>query len=118
MSAAVEYEVGIELDEALAATYLPWLEAHVEQMLALPGFVDAGVWRIDQPAPPAGRVALCVRYRLESGAALDRYLAEFAPAMRADGLARFGTQLSFSRRILRSLPRPLAARGWRTEQGG
>lgn len=111
MSGAVEYEVGIELPASLADSYLPWLASHVAQMLALPGFLDAAVWRIEQPAPPAGRMALCVRYRLESPAALDRYLVEFAPAMRADGLARFGTQVSFSRRVLRGLRQPLAGAG-------
>ena len=105
----VEYEVGIELDDALAATYLPWLETHIGQMLALPGFVDAAVWHVDEPRPPTGRQALCVRYRLVDGEALRRYLAEFAPRMRADGEARFGTQVSFSRRILRPGSRPLAA---------
>jgi hypothetical protein len=105
----VEYEVGIEFDTSIAGTWLPWLEAHIGQMLALPGFLHAEVWRIGDPAPPGGRTALCVRYRLASAAALDRYLAEFAPAMRAEGLQRFATQVSFARRVLHPWPRPLAA---------
>ena len=107
----IEYEVGIELDAAIAAAYLPWLECHIGQMLALPGFVDAAVWRLDDPAPPSGRLALCVRYRLANSRALERYLADIAPAMRAEGLRHFGTQVSFSRRVLKHWPRPLGACG-------
>lgn len=103
----VEYEVDIEVEEAVAADYLPWLAGHVRQMLSLPGFTGATAWRVEEPPAP-GRVALTVRYRLESDAALRHYLEVLAPAMRSEGVARFGDQVRIRRRVLHEWPSLLA----------
>ncbi len=94
------YEVTLRVDAAIAADYRAWLDHHVRQMLALPGFLDARVSRVDEPAPGAGEVVFCCHYRLRDAAALDDYLREHAARMRADGVARFGDRFSASRRVL------------------
>lgn len=86
----IEYEVTLEVDPAIAGEYVHWLRGHVEQMLALPGFVDAAVLRIGDPTPASGWIGLCVRYRLRDEASLAKYLHEHATRMRADAIARFG----------------------------
>jgi hypothetical protein len=72
----------------------------VAELLALPGFLAAEIFRIEEPAPPAGEVALSVRYRLRDRAALDAYLRDHAARLRADGVARFGDRFRASRRVL------------------
>lgn len=94
------YRVELELDQALHAEYLPWLRAHVAEMLALPGFLDARILRRDDPAPPAGHCVFSVDYHLRDRAAWDDYLKLYAPAMRAAGIARFGTRVKASRQLL------------------
>lgn len=42
-----------------------------------------------------------MHYVLRDAAALDAYLHEHAPRMRADGVARFGDRFRASRRVLR-----------------
>jgi len=96
----IVYEVNLLVDEAVAGDYGEWLDEHIAEMLALPGFKSAE-WFEDSEAHPSGR-SWSIRYRLENVAAMDRYLNEFAPAMRADGMARFGSRFSASRRVLRS----------------
>ncbi|WP_454832493.1 DUF4286 family protein [Pseudoxanthomonas wuyuanensis] len=96
----VIYEVSLEIDLALRDEYRPWLEQHVRQMLALPGFLGAEIQELSEPPPPPGRWCYCVPYRLRDHAALDAYLGEHAARMRADGIARFGDRFSASRRIL------------------
>ena len=96
MSAAgcpVIYEVNIDLEATIRADYLAWLDAHVVEICAL-------VLEVTDPPPAPGRASLCVQYRLTGPDALGRYLAEHAPRLRAEGVERFGTRFSASRRVL------------------
>ena len=94
----------LEIDAAVAADYRIWLDAHVARILALPGFTGARIFEVlEQPQPPAGRIALCVQYALRSRDDFDAYLREHAPHMRAEGVARFGDRFRASRRILAGL---------------
>ena len=96
----VVYEVNIDLEVDVRSEYLAWLDAHVAEICALPGFLGAQVLEVTDPPPAPGRASLCVQYRLTGPDALGRYLAEHAPRLRAEGAARFGTRFSASRRVL------------------
>ncbi|QNP39620.1 DUF4286 family protein [Lysobacter solisilvae (ex Woo and Kim 2020)] len=102
--AGVVYEVNLDLEVAVRAEYLGWLAAHVAEICALPGFIDARILEVTDPAPAPGRASLCVQYRLTGPEALGVYLAEHAPRLRAEGAARFGTRFTASRRVLALLP--------------
>lgn len=97
----VVYEVTLLVDAAMAAPYRTWLQAHVAEMLTLPGFTGAELLQLCEPLDP-GTVGWVVAYRLRDRAALDTYLAEHAPRMRADGVSRFGEHFRASRRILQA----------------
>ncbi len=99
----VGYEVTLVVQQGIAGEYEAWLRAHVAQMLVLPGFLDATVSRVLDPAPAPGEVAYCCLYTLRDRAALDDYLRVHAAAMRADGVARFGDRFRASRRVLERL---------------
>ena len=99
------YEVSLDVDAAVAAEFLLWLRAHIGEICALPGFLGADLHEVDEPAPAPGRLALCVRYRLRDAAALESYLRDHAPRMRAEGLARFEGRFGASRRVMRVLSR-------------
>lgn len=103
MDTRVVYEVNLDLDAAIEGEYRAWLDAHVREILAIDGFTGARVFAINEPAAGDGRVALCVQYALRDPAALDAYLREHAPRLRADGLARFGGRFTATRRVLRTL---------------
>lgn len=110
LPAPVVYEVTLTADAAIAEPFAAWLREHVDEMAHLPGFLDADIERGDAAAD--GRIVRVVRYRLESRTALERYIAEDAPAMRAAGVARFGKCFSATRRILEPVldePSPGAA---------
>lgn len=107
MSAAlageVLYEVDLDLELAVADEYREWLADHIDEILALPGFIGATVLEVSDPPPAPGRARMAVQYRLRDPAALERYLRDHAPRLRAEGLARFGGRFSASRRVLRVL---------------
>ncbi|MFA6044983.1 MAG: DUF4286 family protein [Phycisphaerales bacterium] len=83
-------------DESLALEYQQWLlGGHIQQVVA-GGATHAEVVRILEPAAP---LRVQARYGFPSRAALDRYIKEFAPALRAEGLAKFGDRVSFVREV-------------------
>ena len=97
------YEVNLAIDADIAPAYRAWLGPHVHELLALPGFVSARVFEVLDGAPDDGRLHLCVQYVLRDTQVLETYLREYAPRMRADGVARFGERFHASRRVLRPL---------------
>lgn len=90
----VVYEVNIEIRRERVVEFDAWLTEHIGEMLALPGFVDARTFASDLDAGTALR---SIHYRLNDRAALDRYLDVHAPAMRAQGIERFGDDMQASR---------------------
>ncbi|MFU8831172.1 MAG: DUF4286 family protein [Wenzhouxiangella sp.] len=102
---SVIYEVNLQADPAIAADFAIWLRGHIDEMVALPGFVGAEICREEKSGELAP--AWSVRYHLSSRAALEDYFNNHAEQMRSQGLERFGSQFTASRRILE----PLAGRG-------
>ena len=94
----VIYEVNLSIARPRGAEFDAWLRTHVQDMLSLPGFVDAQTLAVESDDPEA--LGRSVQYRLTDRAALDRYFEDHAETMRADGVKRFGEDLSASRRIL------------------
>ena len=97
----IVYEVNLEIEAGIAPEYRRWLDTHVATILTLPGFTGARILEVLDPALPSARIALCVQYTLVDAAALDGYLREHAPRLRAEGTARFGGRFRAQRRILR-----------------
>jgi hypothetical protein len=101
----VIYEVNLSVDREIADEYRLWLMAHVQEMLALPGFTAARIMEVADATTNADEVVLCTQYELVGQEALDDYLRVHAVRMRAEGAARFGDRFRASRRVLRDLGR-------------
>lgn len=97
-SEEIVYEIECRLDPSATTEFDAWLPGHVRQVLDCPGFVGAEIMAsaAEQDVPVLRRI----QYRLENAAALGRYLAEEAPRLRADALARFGDQVQYTWRVL------------------
>ena len=101
----VVYEVNLDLDAAIRDEYVAWLLPHMRAICTLPGFIDAQLFGVVDPAADPDRVSLCVQYTLRAAAARDAYLRDHAPRMRAEGEQRFGGRFRASRRVLRVIDR-------------
>jgi hypothetical protein len=95
---SVVYEVSLEADADIAGPFDTWLRDHIADMLQFEGFRSAEI--LDDDSAPPGRIRRIVQYRLRNHEALDDYLANHAPRMRAQGVARFGNRFSAERRVL------------------
>jgi len=94
----VIYEVSLEADAEIAGPFDTWLRDHIADLLVLPGFQSAEILSDEATAP--GRISRVVQCRLRDQAALDAYLRDHAPRMRAQGVERFGDRFTAERRVL------------------
>jgi hypothetical protein len=94
----VLYEVNLEAEAGIEGPFDTWLRDHIADVLQFDGFLSAEV--LDDATAPAGRIRRIVQYRLRNQAALDAYLREHAPRMRAQGVEKFGERYSAQRRVL------------------
>lgn len=101
MTMSIIYEVNVFVQREIESAYRAWLVKHIAEILALPGFLDAQCFDVQQDAG-TDTFAICMQYRLESQAALDDYLAQHAPRLRADGIEKFGNRFTASRRVLKN----------------
>jgi hypothetical protein len=85
---SIAYTVTADFDDlAVAAEYVRWLqEGHLAAVLD-GGATEATLVRVEPS--PAAPLRFEVRYRFPSMDTFRRYEAEFAPRLRAEGLARF-----------------------------
>jgi hypothetical protein len=94
----VIYEVDLDADAAIEGPFDTWLRDHIADMLQFQGFLSAEVLADSAPLP--GRIRRTVQYRLRDRAALDDYVENHAPRMRAQGSALFGDRFTATRRVL------------------
>lgn len=96
-SSAVFYEVSITVDEDIYTEYRSWLEKHVKQILALPGFVRADMTEktIEEP----DKHCIVIVYEIASLEYFHHYSQNHAPAFRQEGIDRFGDKIQITRRL-------------------
>ena len=92
---AILYEVVINVAPEALEDYFSWLRPHMDEMLTFDGFQSADMFFNSE-----NENEITCHYRLRDRAAMDAYLAGPAKEMRADGVKRFGDQISAKRRIL------------------
>jgi hypothetical protein len=99
----IVYEVNLFVRRAIEREFRAWLDAHVREILALPGFEGAQLFEAREANASGDELALSIQYRLRDDSALADYLEMHAPRLRADGVARFGEQFRANRRVLAPL---------------
>lgn len=93
------YEVNARVNVSVSDDYASWLNGHIRQILAISGFTGADWWR--EFPETDGCVNFVIHYRLKDDAALDSYLENHAPALRAEAKTLFGEKFSATRRTLK-----------------
>ena len=97
------YEVNCMVPENRRDEFLAWLELHVKQLLKINGFEDATISSLQEDDRlPEAHIGFCVQYFLEDQQVFEQYLADYAPAMRTDGIKCFGEDLKIYRRLMSS----------------
>jgi hypothetical protein len=95
------YEVCIHLPEEILDIYEAWLRPHVDEMLNLPYFTSAQIFKARDLQK--GSIELKVHYSLASPSSLDEYLKEAAPRMRAQLPEALHGKVHYTRCLLSTL---------------
>ncbi len=93
------YEVTLVIERDIVEPFDSWLADHIEEMLAIPGFLKANVFALEDDEQ--GRARRVTQFYLESENHLEQYFVGRAEQMRQVGIDRFGDRFSASRRVLR-----------------
>jgi hypothetical protein len=91
------YEVNLDVDAAVAEDFRKWLYHHMPEVVRLGGFLGSQLYLVEK-TPQI--VKWSSHYHVSTQEVLDNYLAKHAPALRADGINKFGETFKASRRIL------------------
>lgn len=93
----VIYEVNIDTKKSMSQEISIWLKTHIEEMLNIPGFIDANLYQED--IATEDNVKLTVWYKLSSMSALKEYFNTHALNMRSKGVSKFGEHMNINRRV-------------------
>jgi Domain of unknown function (DUF4286) len=86
------YTVLAEFDDSVVCDeFIAWLADDHAAKVIKAGALSAEVTRLE-PDPPNESHRVEVRYRFSDQNAFDQYLADGAPRLREEGLARFGPE--------------------------
>jgi len=103
------YEVRVRLDPIVLEDWLTWIVPHMRQVVGTGCFTSALLERVIDPADD--RPVFSVRYRFDKLTDLRRYEAEHAPALREEGVSRFGPRMSATRSVTEVVSAMEAGRG-------
>ncbi|CEK11358.1 DUF4286 family protein [Legionella hackeliae] len=95
----IVYEVNLEVNETIFKEYINWLKPHINELLAIEGFIKADLL-FDRFNETKEVRKITVAYYLTDYAAYDNYVNNYAAKLREDALRRFNGQFNSSRRVL------------------
>lgn len=93
----VIYEVNLDINNEIFDQFKTWLIPHVNEIVQLKGFIEARILLENNNADKNKKITCC--YLIDSHENLNNYLSHHAPAMRQDGIHKFGDKFSATRRV-------------------
>lgn len=85
----IVYNVTIKVENEIAAEWIEWLDqGHAQSVVDTGMFSEYHFFELLEPADAEGRTFV-VQYFTDSEEKYQRYLEEFAPALRAEGEEKF-----------------------------
>ena len=94
----VIYEVNLKIDRKIKDDFRIWLTGHIQDVLAIEGFESANWFEVDEK--DLNMVTWTVHYGLRDLKALNSYLENHAPRLRAPAKEKFGDMFQATRRTL------------------
>lgn len=86
------YNVTINVDESIHDQWMQWIKPHIKEVIATGKFVSAKITQV-LVNEELGGTTYSVQYTAKTREDLDRYYAEDAERLRADGLKLFGDKM-------------------------
>lgn len=90
------YEVSLEVERSIEDSFREWIVPHAEEVVATGKFTH---FKVLEAGTTSDKFRVCVQYFAKSQENIDEYLAEDAPRLREDGLKKFGSKFTATRRV-------------------
>lgn len=95
------YNVTIKVEHSIADAWLAWLkEEHIPAVIASGCFTHATILHLFETDDTEG-VTYAVQYHCESKALYNRYIEQFADAMRKEGADKWGNKFIAFRTVMK-----------------
>ncbi|MCS7033022.1 MAG: DUF4286 family protein [Phycisphaerae bacterium] len=100
-SGEIQYIVQVTVEREIQPDWLGWMQSeHVPAVLGTGCFSSADIFRVADPPAADRSDAYVIVYRAKSPADLQRYLRDFAPALRKEVVDRYGSRFTANRLVL------------------
>jgi hypothetical protein len=100
-SAMILYIVQVSIDREIEADWLAWMKSnHVPAVVRTGCFTGSAIYRVLEPGGDEQRAVYAIHYSAASRQQMDRYIRDFAPALRQEVVDRYRNRFSASRMIL------------------
>ena len=97
------YNVTTGLDKKIEQEWIAWMkEVHIPEVMKTKIFVSKRLYKV-LTSDDQNMVSYAVQYTAQSLGQLEKYLEEFAPALRDKVKERFGSQLASFRTVLEEI---------------
>lgn len=98
------YNVTINVDDSIHQEWLNWMqEKHLSEVMASEQFTSYKIMKLLSRQEDETGTTYAIQYTCKSMEEYERYQAEFAPALQADGRNKFGGKFVAFRTLLEEI---------------
>jgi hypothetical protein len=98
----IVYNVTVKVENSIEHEWLDWIAAHATEVVATGCFVEYSFFELLEPKVDDQRTFV-IQYFAKTMEDYERYLTDFAPQLKEDGIKKFGEKFVAFRSILEKL---------------
>lgn len=98
----IVYNVTVKVEKSIEEEWLGWIEKHAPEVVETGCFVSYSFFELLEPKVDAQRTFV-IQYFAKTKEDYERYLSDFAPQLKEDGIKKFGDKFVAFRSILEKL---------------
>lgn len=98
----IVYNVTVKVEKSIEEEWLTWIESHAPEVVATGCFESYSFFELLDPKVDEMRTFV-IQYFAKTMQDYERYLSDFAPKLKEDGIKKFGEKFVAFRSILEKL---------------
>jgi len=98
----IVYNVTVKVDNTILKDWLIWIEKHMPEVVNTGCFVSSSFFELLDPKTDVNRTFV-IQYFAENMKEYEKYVSDFAPKLREDGMQKFGDNFVAFRSILQKM---------------
>ncbi len=95
----IVYNVTVKVENSILDEWLPWIESHMPEVVETGCFESYSFFELLEPKTDEDRTFV-VQYFAKNREQYEKYVSDFAPKLREDGMNKFGDKFVAFRSML------------------